>query len=201
MDDHSQNQELECRVCRVGGDLERPLFTPCKCTGSIGSVHQDCLEAWLNHSKKDTCELCGAKYEFAPQYSADTPKVISPLVFVKSIFKLTILKALPFTCRVLLALLIWLVLVPLGTTFAYCTCMRRNAPLAWLPTLVLKTGQLFESGAGWKSVLAQITKHMASTVCYGIVIDAVMALSMLIIVRLTIIMLVFLFNITFSPSS
>ena len=25
----------------------RPLFSPCKCSGSIGLVHQDCLTSWL----------------------------------------------------------------------------------------------------------------------------------------------------------
>ena len=36
-------EELECRVCRSSGD-ERPLYSPCKCSGSVGKVHQDCLE-------------------------------------------------------------------------------------------------------------------------------------------------------------
>ena len=33
----------ECRVCHMEGSQERPLFTPCKCRGSIMYVHQDCL--------------------------------------------------------------------------------------------------------------------------------------------------------------
>lgn len=177
--DNSANHELECRVCRIGGDNERPLFTPCKCSGSIGSVHQDCLEAWLNHSKKDTCELCGVKYEFAPQYAADTPKIIPPGVFLKSIFKLTILKALPFSIRVVLALIIWLILVPLGTSLAYCTCMRRSLALT---SFIGKSGLSF-AHMSWRGVLSSVFSQIGSTVCYGIVIDAVMALSMLIIVR------------------
>lgn len=159
--DSVQNIELECRVCRVGGDDERPLYTPCKCSGSIGLVHQDCLEAWLSHSKKDTCELCGAKYQFAPQYADNTPSFIPPLLFLRSFLKLTVFKAVPFTFRLVLAIIIWLALVPIGTTVAYCTCMRRNFSISWKPA----------------------PSTFASTICYGIVIDAVMALSMLIIVR------------------
>lgn len=25
----------------------RPLFSPCKCSGSMGKTHQDCLTSWL----------------------------------------------------------------------------------------------------------------------------------------------------------
>lgn len=60
-----------CRVCRLGGTLERPLFHPCMCTGSIRYVHQDwlvivckmtlfymlhvvhSLMQWLRHSRKE----------------------------------------------------------------------------------------------------------------------------------------------------
>jgi len=42
----------ECRVCRSNSEDGRPLFMPCLCNGSIGLVHQDCLEAWLTHSRK-----------------------------------------------------------------------------------------------------------------------------------------------------
>lgn len=30
-----------------------PLFSPCKCSGSIGLVHQDCLMSWLEVTRKD----------------------------------------------------------------------------------------------------------------------------------------------------
>jgi E3 ubiquitin-protein ligase DOA10 len=160
IDDSQNYSEHECRVCRTGGEEGRPLYTPCKCSGSIGLVHQDCLEAWLTHSKKDSCELCGAKYQFSPQYAENTPAVIPPIIFLKSFFKLTFLKAIPMTFRVVLALFIWLVLVPIGTTVAYCTCMRRSSYVSWKMDF----------------------NALSSTVCYGLVIDAVMALSMLIIV-------------------
>ena len=31
----SENEEIECRVCRGGAD-DRPLYSPCKCSGSVG---------------------------------------------------------------------------------------------------------------------------------------------------------------------
>eukprot|EP00036_Acanthoecidae_sp_10tr_P025404 CAMPEP_0206324804 /NCGR_PEP_ID=MMETSP0106_2-20121207/20723_1 /ASSEMBLY_ACC=CAM_ASM_000206 /TAXON_ID=81532 /ORGANISM="Acanthoeca-like sp., Strain 10tr" /LENGTH=60 /DNA_ID=CAMNT_0053757205 /DNA_START=92 /DNA_END=271 /DNA_ORIENTATION=- len=44
-----------CRVCREGSDAA-PLFHPCRCTGSIRWVHEECLQSWLEHSGKSRCE-------------------------------------------------------------------------------------------------------------------------------------------------
>lgn len=41
-----------CRVCRMEGSKQRPLFHPCHCSGSIRYVHQECLIEWLRVSKK-----------------------------------------------------------------------------------------------------------------------------------------------------
>ena len=38
-----QCEEWVCRVCHGESDDEHPLFHPCKCSGSIKYVHQDCL--------------------------------------------------------------------------------------------------------------------------------------------------------------
>ena len=41
----------------------RPLFTPCKCSGSIAFTHHDCLVEWLNFTaKQKKCELCGHRW-------------------------------------------------------------------------------------------------------------------------------------------
>ena len=68
-----EEDEEICRVCRSSGTAERPLFHPCICTGSIRHVHQECLIRWLQHSRKEYCELCNHKYSFKPIYSPDMP--------------------------------------------------------------------------------------------------------------------------------
>lgn len=45
-------EEDTCRICRSGAEEGEPLYHPCKCSGSIAKVHQDCLIEWLQHSKK-----------------------------------------------------------------------------------------------------------------------------------------------------
>ena len=123
--DTTDENELECRVCRSGPDLpHRPLHSPCLCSGSIGLVHQDCLEAWLNHSNKVKCELCGLKYQFAPQYAEDTPSNIPLNTIILTMIKKALKDYIPFCCRVIAAIFVWLCFVPLLTCLLYRMWMR-----------------------------------------------------------------------------
>jgi E3 ubiquitin-protein ligase MARCH6 len=111
--------EKECRVCRDGEYEGHPLFAPCLCNGSILYCHQDCLEAWLRHSGKEKCELCGMTYQFSPKYADNTPEVL-PLQYlmlgtVSTFFK----KIIPFFSRICLAFSSWFILVPCVTSNAY----------------------------------------------------------------------------------
>lgn len=38
-----------CRVCRLEGTSEQPLFYPCRCSGSIKYVHQEWYKWPLNN--------------------------------------------------------------------------------------------------------------------------------------------------------
>ena len=118
------DSDLECRVCRGGPDLpSRPLFSPCLCSGSIGLVHQDCLEAWLKHSRKESCELCKQKYTFDPEYKNDVPGIL-PMAF-RLLY--SVLKFLLNTTRVVLAIFIWLLCAPSCTNLIYKMWFRNNA--------------------------------------------------------------------------
>lgn len=154
------NGELECRVCRSGEEENRPLIRPCLCTGSIGYVHQDCLETWLSHSNKQSCELCSIKYEFEPLYAVDTPKTIPIIIAIKSIGKIFSNRILPSLFRITCAFIVWLILVPLGTTLIYSFLIR---------------GYFLDSN---QSLFQNIWK----AICYGIVMDGIIALSVLIVV-------------------
>ena len=43
--DEAADDALECRYCQESGGI---LIRPCACTGSIGVVHPQCLQNWLN---------------------------------------------------------------------------------------------------------------------------------------------------------
>ncbi|KAI1198972.1 hypothetical protein F5X97DRAFT_297676 [Nemania serpens] len=71
-----------CRICRGEATEDEPLFFPCKCSGSIKYVHQDCLMEWLSHSQKKHCELCKTPFRFTKLYSPDMPKHLPFHIFV-----------------------------------------------------------------------------------------------------------------------
>jgi E3 ubiquitin-protein ligase MARCH6 len=71
-----------CRICRGEGTTDEPLFYPCKCSGSIKYVHQNCLMEWLSHSQKKHCELCKTPFRFTKLYSPDMPQRLPFHIFI-----------------------------------------------------------------------------------------------------------------------
>ena len=105
-------EEFECRVCRGVAELpSRPLCSPCLCSGSIMYCHQDCLEEWLNHSKKNKCELCGSIYHFTPVYAENMPSVVPIFNLVSSGAKIIFLSIIPLILKLAFAFTLWLGIV------------------------------------------------------------------------------------------
>lgn len=89
---HSDNSEQACRICwgteqdasfaEDPNDIN-PLISPCKCTGTMGSIHLKCLRGWLQTKctrkthrkqlvikfKKLDCELCKMNFPFKITYN------------------------------------------------------------------------------------------------------------------------------------
>lgn len=59
-DEEGCEEEDVCRICRMPGEPDSPLYYPCQCNGSIRWVHQDCLLQWLKHSSAVSCEVRSA---------------------------------------------------------------------------------------------------------------------------------------------
>ena len=55
--DSPEQEEVVCRICRLEAEPDNSLFHPCKCSGTIRFVHQDCLNQWLRHSGHTHCEV------------------------------------------------------------------------------------------------------------------------------------------------
>ena len=86
-----QKDEMVCRIC-LGDDneVENPLFSPCKCSGSMKYIHQQCLKTWFSNKRimKNTpvvstyfwknleCELCKTPYPYEVP-SADGKKMLN----------------------------------------------------------------------------------------------------------------------------
>ena len=79
----SSEEADTCRICRGEGSKEEPLFYPCKCSGSIKFVHQNCLMEWLSHSQKKHCELCKTPFRFTKLYHPHMPTTVPLPVFLR----------------------------------------------------------------------------------------------------------------------
>ncbi|EON99694.1 putative ring finger membrane protein [Phaeoacremonium minimum UCRPA7] len=112
VNDPSASSEPDtCRICRGEATPSEPLFYPCKCSGSIKYVHQDCLMEWLSHSQKKHCELCKTPFRFTKLYSPDMPKSLPFIVFVSHIAKYIFRNFLVWA-RALLVVFVWLCWLP-----------------------------------------------------------------------------------------
>ncbi|GKT47647.1 ERAD-associated E3 ubiquitin-protein ligase doa10 [Colletotrichum spaethianum] len=100
-----------CRICRGEATAEEPLFYPCKCSGSIKYVHQDCLMEWLSHSQKKHCELCKTPFRFTKLYSPKMPKTLPAHVFVGHMTKYLFRNVLVWL-RAALVISVWLCWLP-----------------------------------------------------------------------------------------
>ncbi|CDQ70479.1 unnamed protein product [Oncorhynchus mykiss] len=70
LEDSDEEEGDLCRICQMGEESpSNPLIEPCRCTGSLQYVHQDCIKKWLrskissgtNLDAITTCELCKEK--------------------------------------------------------------------------------------------------------------------------------------------
>ncbi|KUJ19217.1 uncharacterized protein LY89DRAFT_683143 [Mollisia scopiformis] len=100
-----------CRICRGEGSDTEPLFHPCKCSGSIKYVHQDCLMEWLSHSQKKHCELCKTAFRFTKLYSPNMPQSLPFHILLRHVAIHTA-KNLATWLRFCLVVTVWLGLLP-----------------------------------------------------------------------------------------
>jgi E3 ubiquitin-protein ligase MARCH6 len=102
-----------CRICRGEGTAAEPLFYPCKCSGSIKYVHQECLMEWLSHTQKKHCELCKTSFRFTKLYHPAMPSRIPTTVFFRRA-ALHVVTMFVTWCRAVLVGAVWLFLLPWG---------------------------------------------------------------------------------------
>ncbi|KAM0281429.1 hypothetical protein ACHAQH_003552 [Verticillium albo-atrum] len=100
-----------CRICRGEATPDEPLFYPCKCSGSIKYVHQDCLMEWLSHSQKKHCELCKTPFRFTKLYSPKMPNTLPVHVFIGHVAKYLFRNVLTWL-RAGLVAVVWLCWLP-----------------------------------------------------------------------------------------
>ena len=120
--DTINQQQKVCRICHEESEEDRPLFHPCKCSGSIRFVHQDCLLMWLKHKGvregERCCEVCKESYTFTKVFRNNG--IMSVWDLVSAIFYrifASIISLIIITC--------WVLLTPILSSiiFELCVCI------------------------------------------------------------------------------
>ncbi|KAI6167328.1 hypothetical protein EDD17DRAFT_1469209 [Pisolithus thermaeus] len=119
-----------CRICSTPGEPDQPLFHPCKCSGTIRYIHQDCLTTWLSHSKKKTCDVCKHPYSFTKVYAADMPDKLPPLLVVRRLAQQALFGVL-FGLRAIMITTIWLAVLPWITIWTWRLYFTMGESTAW----------------------------------------------------------------------
>ncbi|TKR87427.1 hypothetical protein L596_011827 [Steinernema carpocapsae] len=68
------------RLCRICQSETGQMVRPCACAGTMGDIHETCLNTWVQQSQKDTCEICKERYAktgkiFLPFKQWKTPRI------------------------------------------------------------------------------------------------------------------------------
>ncbi|KAH0582550.1 hypothetical protein H2248_010489 [Termitomyces sp. 'cryptogamus'] len=119
-----------CRICSAPAEEGQPLFHPCKCSGTIRYIHQDCLTTWLSHSKKKNCDVCKHPYSFTKVYASNMPTSLPTLLLVKKLIQ-QILFALLFGLRGIVVGVIWLTALPWATVWTWRMYFSMGESTAW----------------------------------------------------------------------
>ncbi|KAI1796687.1 hypothetical protein LXA43DRAFT_986618 [Ganoderma leucocontextum] len=125
-----QEEQDTCRICSAPAEPGQPLFYPCKCSGTIRYIHQDCLTEWLAHSKKKTCDVCKYPYSFTKVYSKDMPERL-PILLVMQQFSRQIVSAVLFGLRAALVTTVWLAALPWSTIWTWRMYFALGNSAAW----------------------------------------------------------------------
>ncbi|OSX64112.1 hypothetical protein POSPLADRAFT_1138372, partial [Postia placenta MAD-698-R-SB12] len=119
-----------CRICSAPAEPDQPLFHPCKCSGTIRYIHQDCLTTWLAHSKKKTCDICKHPYSFTKVYASHMPTRLPTVLVLRQLSKQAIVGVL-FCARAVLVAIIWLAFLPWVTIWTWRMYFTMGDTAAW----------------------------------------------------------------------
>ncbi|KIL65587.1 hypothetical protein M378DRAFT_518862 [Amanita muscaria Koide BX008] len=123
-------EEDTCRICSTPGTDEQPLFHPCKCSGTIRYIHQDCLTTWLAHSKKRKCDLCNHPFSFTKVYAPNMPPTLPVPLLLRRLAQ-QIFYGILFGVRSVLVATIWLAVLPWLTLLAWRFYFAMGEATAW----------------------------------------------------------------------
>ncbi|KAI9894795.1 MAG: hypothetical protein M1814_000014 [Vezdaea aestivalis] len=147
------NEKDTCRICRSEATDTEPLYHPCKCSGSIKFVHQECLMEWLSHSQKKYCELCKTPFRFTKLYDPHMPAALPAPLFLKHLVAHTFTSLVTWS-RLLLVCFVWLAWLPwsMRAVWRFLFWMADGGWVSWDRTM----GQIANSTSDVTSATTQL---------------------------------------------
>ena len=79
-----------CRICLMPVD-NHEIKSYCRCDGSTGIIHKQCLLKWIVEGKRDTCEICNYKFDLIKKYVYNWSLVILSILFFSGIIVFSII--------------------------------------------------------------------------------------------------------------
>ncbi|KAJ9443013.1 ERAD-associated E3 ubiquitin-protein ligase doa10 [Diplonema papillatum] len=120
-DDSGSEEDADvCWICRGSAGGEE-LIAPCKCSGSVKSVHRKCIMAWVFRQKVVECALCRHEFKITKLYSSAALDASAPLTFESICFLASRLTAPLFSLSLLFVK--WVVVLPFIFHVAWCLCV------------------------------------------------------------------------------
>ena len=131
-----------CKYCRQSQTSDKPLFYPCKCSGTMMYVHEDCLKRWLETSQSNKCEVCGFIFRFKSIWKLDTPDSLPVSEIMQGLYK-SLTTALCIAFHRSLVIFMWGIMLPLATAILYETAFPENENDTGVITRMSKMFKLF----------------------------------------------------------
>lgn len=144
----SSTEGMECWICFDGtATPHNPIVTQrCRCRGSVGFVHQKCIDSWVIHQRNRACQSCGQTYRLVhSEYPPGASLPLEPRERREFLLKFLVKPLLPELSETICCVLLRFVLLPL--VFGLVYSMDRLSLLWWLMTS--EPGTRTASG-GWE---------------------------------------------------
>lgn len=121
---HEQEEEDVCRVCRCGATMDRVLYHPCMCRGSIRYVHQDCLAQWIDTTKQTHCQLCNHPFAYDDILHPHAPETLSK--YELAVWAAT--RLAPKAGRAMVVMVVWVLAVPIAVFATFAKLWNNRIP-------------------------------------------------------------------------